>query len=51
MVLTDVLTCFDATSLYPSAIWDEKSKYPKNEPGYPFTPDINDKFVEKFKIQ
>ena len=47
--MTDVSTYFDATSLYPSATRNEKSKYPKNETGYAFTPDMNDEIVEKFK--
>ena len=25
---------FDATCLYPSAMWDEKSVYPKKETGF-----------------
>ena len=35
-------------TLYPSAMLDEKSKYPKIETGYLFTPDMNDELVEKF---
>ena len=31
--LNDVMMDFDATSLYPSAMWDEKSVYPKIEIG------------------
>ena len=42
---------FDATSLYPSAMWDEKSVYPKAESGYVFKPDMNDVYVEAFNIQ
>ena len=33
---------FDATSLYPSAMWDEKSVYPKIESGFAFKPYMND---------
>ena len=49
--LIHLLWDFDAVSLYPSAMWHEKSIYPRIETGYAFTPDLNDKFVEKFKNQ
>ena len=39
---------YDATSLYPSAMWDEKSVYPKIEIGFAFKPDLNDVYVESF---
>ena len=39
---------FDAVSLYPSAMWDESSLYPRIETGYEFTKDMNDELVEKF---
>ena len=42
---------FDATLLYPSAMWDEKSKNPKTETGYAFTTDMNDKIVENVNTQ
>ena len=42
---------FDATSLYPSAMWDEKSVYPKIESGFAFTPHMNDVYVEAFNNQ
>ena len=42
---------FDAVSLYPSAMWDEKSIYPRIETGYAFTRDMNDELVEKFNNQ
>ena len=42
---------FDATSLYPSAMWDEKSLYPKIETGYAFTPNLNDQIVAKSNNQ
>ena len=42
---------FDATSLYPSAMWDEKSVYPKLETGFVFKPDMNDVYVEAFNNQ
>ena len=41
---------FDATSLYPSAMWDEKSIFPKIENGYSFKPYMNDVYVEVFLI-
>ena len=41
---------FDAASLYPSAISDEKSVYPKNESGFAFK-SYNDVHVESFNIQ
>ena len=39
---------YDATSLYPSAKWDEKSVYPKIETGFAFKTDTKDIFVEAF---
>ena len=42
---------FDATSLYPSAMWDEISVYPKIETGFAFKPDMNDVYVEAFNNQ
>ena len=42
---------FDATSLYPSAMWDENSVYPKIEFGFAFTPHMNDVYVETFNNQ
>ena len=42
---------FDATSLYPSAMWDEKSVYPKMETGFAFKPHMNDVYVEAFNNQ
>ena len=42
---------FDATSLYPSAMWDEKSIYPKIETGFAFKPHMNDVYVEAFNNQ
>ena len=40
---------FDATSLYPSAMWDKISLYPKIKTGFAFKPRMNDVFVETFK--
>ena len=49
--LDELLWDFDATSLYPSAMWDEKSIYPRIETGYSFTRDMNDELVENFNNQ
>ena len=42
---------YDAKSLYPSAMWDENSAYPKIETGFVFKPDMNDVYVEAFNNQ
>ena len=42
---------YDATSLYPSAMWDEKSVYPKIETGFDLKPHMNDIYVEAFDIK
>ena len=44
-------TGFDATSLYASAMWYEKSVYPKIESGFAFKPQMNDVYVEAFNNQ
>ena len=49
--LIHLLWDFDAVSLFPSAMWDEKSIYPRIETGYAFTRDMNDVLVEKFNNQ
>ena len=46
--LIHLLWDFDAVSLYPSAMWDEKSIYPRIETGYAFTRVMNDELVNKF---
>ena len=46
--ITHLLWDFDAVSLYPSAMWDENSIYPRIETGYAYKRDMNDEFVEKF---
>ena len=46
--LNDLLWDFDALSLYPSATWDEKTKYPRIETGYAYTTDMKGDLVEKF---
>ena len=47
----DLLMAFDATSLYPSAMYDINSIYPRIETGYAFTSDMNDKLVKVFNNQ
>ena len=49
--MDELLWDFDGVTLYPSATWNEKSIYPRIETGYALTIDMNDKLVEKFKIQ
>ena len=49
--LNDLVWEFDCTSLYPSAMWDKSSVYPKIETGYPFSPEMNDEQVTKFNNQ
>ena len=42
---------FDATSLYPRAIWDEKTVYLTRESGFLFEPYMNNWFDNDFKNQ
>ena len=42
---------YDGISLYPSAIWDENSVYPKIETGFAFKPNMNDVYVDAFNNQ
>ena len=42
---------YDATSPYPSAMWDENSVYPKIESGFAFKPHMNNVYVETFNNQ
>ena len=49
--LFHLLWDFDAVSLYPSAMWDENSIYPRNATGYSYTRDMNDELVNKFNNQ
>ena len=42
---------YDAISLYPSAMWDKNSVYPKIETGFAFKPHMNDVYVEAFNNQ
>ena len=46
--LNDVMMDFDATSLYPSAMWDKNSVYPKIETAFAFKPHMNKTYVEAF---
>ena len=46
--LKDLLWIFNAVSLYPSEMSDEKSIYPRIENGYAFTPDMYNEKVENF---
>ena len=46
--LDELLWDFDAVSLYPSAMWDENSIYPRIETGYAFTKDTNNELVKNF---
>ena len=39
---------FDATNIYPSAMWDDEGVYLNLENGYVFTVDMNIDLVEKF---
>ena len=43
-----MLWSYDANSLYPNAMSDHMSIYPKIETGYAFTQDMNDELVKKF---
>ena len=49
--LNDLLWDFDAESLYPSAMSDEKSIYPRIKTGYAFTPVMSNELVEKLNNQ
>ena len=49
--LDETLWDFDAVSLYPGAMWDEKGIYLRIETGYAFTEDLNDELVEKIFSQ
>ena len=42
---------FDATSLYPSAMWDEKSVYPKIETWFAFKPQMKNVYVKAVNDQ
>ena len=42
---------FDANSLYPSAVYDDQSVYPKTETSFAYKPHMNDVNVEVFNNQ
>ena len=46
--IDELLWYFNAVSIYPSAIWDEKSIYLRIETGYAFTEVMNDELLENF---
>ena len=47
----DVMMDSDATSLYPSAMWDENSVYPRVKTGLAFIPHMDNVYVEAFNNQ
>ena len=49
--INELLWDFDCVSLYPSAMWDEASIYPRIETGYAFEKHMNNELVEKFNTQ
>ena len=49
--LRNVMMDFDASSLYPSAMWDKKSVYPKMETGFTSKPHMNKTSVDAFNNQ
>ena len=48
---TELLWDFDCVSLYPSAMWDRDSMYPKIENGYALEKHMKKELVEKFVVQ
>ena len=49
--IDNVLMNFDGVSLYPSAMWDDESIFPRIETGYPFTQDMENEILQKFNTQ
>ena len=49
--LNKVMMDFDATSLYPSAMYDENSVYPKKDSGFAFKLHMNHVYVKSFNDQ
>ena len=49
--LTELLSDFDCTSLYPCARWDKNSINAKIETVYSFTTDMKDELADNFKNQ
>ena len=50
-VNNNVMMDYDGNSLYPSAMWDENSVYPKIESGFAFAPHMIDVYVKAFNNQ
>ena len=51
LIVQDVLMAFDAVSLYPSAMFDENSEYPKAQSARPFNKSEENEFKELFNSQ
>ena len=51
LYLNDVMMDFAATSLYPSAVWDEILVCPKKQTGFVFKPDTINIYVKAFNHQ
>ena len=49
--MNELLRDFECLRLYPSAMWNKASIYPKIETGNGFTRVMNDDVVEKYNIQ
>ena len=49
--INELLWEYDCVSLYPSALWDKNSNYPKIETGYVFEKHMIDELIEKIKNQ
>ena len=49
--IIELLWDFDCVGLYPSAMWDKNSIYPKMETGYAFEEHMNIELIEKFNNQ
>ena len=47
----DVMMDCDAILLYPSAMWDEKTVYPKIDTGFAFKPQMNNVYVKAVNDQ
>ena len=51
LTFNNLLWDFDGNKIYPSAMSDPKSFYPRKETGYTYTEDMNDELVEKLNNQ
>ena len=49
--LVNVIMVFDVTSLYHSAMWEEKSVHAKKENGLAFKPRMSDVYIKPFNNQ